>query len=453
MADADHQDSSGTNSDLDLKSFYRAPGDAEAQSTPRRTLGLDIRNFFRPPSEQQDTGRTTARLDINDYLRPPGTELPDLGPLKEDADPHPPAAAAPQSQLSTTAVSDHPSASGEMPMENASEALAEAPPQPPPAPPAKPSENPLYRFAAIGAMGGVLFGVAIIIVSWAIGGTPGAYDLGQLTSSEAGLKGHLYTKWEGNKLQYRLAIEPSGSEQQAGFALVVGNPPRPLAVNFVLKDPKGFSLCSREVLLKYTPGAAPATAPTAPTSDATAAEAGNPGSVAPGQQADLAQLQAQETQRETGKDLFQEQTGPGGRIDAINAQGVVPCSKDSYEQISMWSFSPDFPTLAEQNELLKREAEAREAAAHPAPRKKPVAKPTPKPLLFAIEGDDVLVGYDSAGGYLESGNGQVFYVDKQANLAAWQIFPARIHYRCDQASGCTIIRAGSGAVLRARLKK
>ncbi|MGB6688796.1 MAG: hypothetical protein WBE76_13250 [Terracidiphilus sp.] len=460
MADADQQDPTGTNEELDLKNFIRPSTDAEWLDLARRTADLDLKSFYRTPEEAAKllAARATAKIDIQDYYRPPGAEPQDLAGVTSEAEPQP--------GISPYALPEHRDA-GSVAQETKPQQLdSEVSPaagsprvvlpggqvQQLPAEAAKLPENPFYRIVSIGAMGGVMFGVVLIFVSWIIGNPSGPYDLGAVTSNATGLKGHLFTKWGDKGLEYRLAFEPSGPEQHAGFALAVANPPRPLSIDFQLKDAMGFVMCSRDILLKYDPAMALAPVPLA--ADSGKKGAADQADMEAARQADLMRLQTEEAQREQGKDIFQEQKGPDGQIAAFSAQGQIPCSKNSYEKISMWSFSPNFPSIDEQNAMVKQQAEGQAVAEHvSASHGKAVKKPAEKGLEFAIEGDDVLVGYDAAAGVLETGTGQTFYVDKQANLAGWQVFPLRIHYRCDQAAGCTVVRAGSAAELHARLRR
>jgi hypothetical protein len=461
MSDADQQDPAGRNEELDLKHFFRPPTDAERQTLARKTADLDLKSFYRTPEESAEVlaARATAKIDIKDYYRPPGAEPEDLSveAVEEEAEPQQrvsPYALPENHEAAFSAVEAQPQPSGNGVAPGAAPplvALPEGQLQQVPAEAAQIPENPLYRIAAIGAMGGVMFGVLLIFVSWIIGNPTGPYDLGTVTSNAVGLKGHLFTKWGDKGLEYRLAFEPSAPDGHAGFAMAVSNPPRPLSINFQLKDAMGFVLCSKDVLLKYVPAVA---TPAAPAADSGKNGAADQAALAAAQQNELMRLQTEEARREQGKDIFQEQKGSDGQIASFSAQGEIPCSKNSYERISMWSFSPDFPSIDEQNALVKRQTEAQTAVEHAsALHKKAVKKPAEKGLEFAIEGDDVLVGYDPTAGVLETGTGQAFYVDKQANLTGWQVFPLRIHYRCDQAAGCSIVRAGSGAELHARLRR
>jgi hypothetical protein len=462
MSDADKQDPSGTSDDLDLKSFYRAGTEADPSNSRQSNGDLDLKTFYRasPDTARQESDASTEHVDIKDFYRPDGAAPRESMGTTPDA--------AAQSRVSPYALSDEQLAAAAMPVANQAEGenatgsnaldpLSESETgqiQRAPDAPASAIQNPLYRFAAIGGLAGLMFGVVLILFSWLFANPSGPYDLGLMTSNAFGLKGHLYTQWEQKGLQYRISFEPNEPDQSAGFALAIADPPRPMSVTFQLKDAKGFVLCSKDVLIKYDPSLALPPLPPPPEKGKRSKDAPSQAELESARQNDLLRLQTQEAQREQGKDIFQEQTGANGQIAAISSQGEIPCSNESYEKVAMWSFTADFPSIAEQADLLKQRAAAQADAERAAPvHRRQAPKPAAKPLSFAIEGDDVLVGYDPGTGVLESSTGQSFYVDKQANLAGWLVFPLRIHYRCDQVSGCTVVRVGSGAVLHARLRR
>jgi hypothetical protein len=223
-----------------------------------------------------------------------------------------------------------------------------------------------------------------------------------------------------------------------------------------MQDLQGFVLCTREIVLKYDARNAEALAASTPDSQALKMDAVNQ----PAQTIDFAQLDAQEAARERDHEIFQNQTGPDGQIAAINAHGEIPCSKKAYKKTANWSFTPDFPSLAEQDQWLKRQRELQAAAAHPSPpasaapaaRKKKAAI---KLMPFTIEGDDAIVDFDAAQGVIATRGQKTFFLDKAAVAAvdsAWQDYPVSIHYRCDQSSSCMLTHSGLGG-LRARLKR
>jgi hypothetical protein len=321
------------------------------------------------------------------------------------------------------------------------------------------AESPTRVYAAAGVGLGILFGITIAAISWHINNPNGPYDLRSVTSSEAGLKGHLFLKWE-KKLQYRLTLEPSDPKQLAGFSLAVANSPRPLSINIQLKDAQGFVLCAKDILLQYDARKAAALAAPDPEAEAGNTDTGNVSSDQLAQGINVARLEAQEPERELGKDIFLNQIGRDGQIDSISAQGDIACSGKAYESTSYWSFSPGFPSLAEQGELLKRQADIRANEASAASeklvaRRRMAAKAAPKPSPFYIEGDDSIAGYDASAGIIETFTARRFLVDKAgaaANALKGLDFPIDVHYRCDQSATCTITRAGGG-VLHAKLKK
>jgi hypothetical protein len=318
--------------------------------------------------------------------------------------------------------------------------------------------NSTMFYVAAGVSLGVLLGAVIALASYFMRVPSGRYDMGPITSTATGLEGHLFIKWN-KKLEYRLAVTPSDSDQQARFALEVANSPRPLSIGINLLDSQGFVLCSKEIVLKYNPRNAAASAPSAQDSQAGKTDAAKASGGPSPQETDLARLDAQEAAREQGKDIFRNQIDPDGQVLAINAQGDLPCSAESYENTASWSLSPNFPALDEQDELLARQDEVRPGAEHlpaerPAvPPRKTAAKAPAKLLPFSIEGDDAVVDFDLSRGVIQTRGRKMFLVDKAAAASAnssWQDYPVLIHYRCDQTASCTLTQPGVG-VLRARL--
>jgi len=442
MAEADRNNPSDAHDDLDLRSFYRDPQDTARQEPSRTTASVNIRDYLLP----EDTAQPQAG---NDPV--PDAQLPHS--LYSPPEWHPAEAAE---RGAREAAGSPPEAAQPTPLQLDSEPAAieerdDLPPAHPEqasedefedvSPPEPPKQSPIVRFATIGALLGIVFGAIIIGFTWVLGKPNGPYDLGTMTSSAVGLKGHLYTKWDDNKLQYRVSFTPTDPELHNAFALAVSNPPRPLSIGIQLKDAMGFVLCTKEILVKYDPAAALV----ASQSDKSASPL-----------IDLAQSAAQEKQREQGNDLFQDQSGSDGQVDSINAQGQIPCTEQAYGRAVAWAFLPDFPSLVEQNQLLQDQAEKQTAAEREATaRRHPAVKKVSPTLSYFIEGDEVLVGYDAPSGAMETNSAVEFLVDKRlpaTTLAAWEAFPIPVHYRCDQNSNCTLARTG-GATLQARLRR
>jgi hypothetical protein len=330
---------------------------------------------------------------------------------------------------------------------------------PPPKPPRetwierlrKYKENPVIVYGAIGLGLGILLVILIAIVSSLMGPPDGRYDLGPVSSPATGMNGRLFLQWD-KKLQYRLTLEPSYADQQAEFALAVTGSQQPLSVQINLLDIKGFVLCSKDILLKYNPPSV---------TDPAESAAGKP-DAAMGTNEQLTQgaEELQEAARERGKDLFENQTGADGRITAINAHGDLPCPARAYEKAQTWSFTTNFPSLAEQDELLKHRRAVDAGKGGPsaeviAERKKAAAKVSTKLLPFSIEGDDSIVDFDTYHGTIMTRGRKTFFVDKTSPALTntrWQDYPVTIHYRCDRNSECTLMNGGAGA-MHARLAR
>jgi hypothetical protein len=373
--------------------------------------------------------------------------------------------------------------------------------------PPKPKAGPIFLIAAIVVGVGILFGIAIAFITWHEARPtppPGPIvaqqqslpretrDLGSVVSSSVGLQGHLITKWD-DKLEYSLVIEPNDPARIAEFALAVSNPPRPLSINVELKNFAGNVLCSQNIVLKYDARKAAAFAAARVQSPAAKSRGRKVTSEQDNQPIDFDKLDAQEAERERGKDIFQNQTGPNGQIESIRSQGEIPCPAIAYGSVAHWSFTSNFPAFDEQDELLQRRANAtspssktpvtgkeakanatspssktpvtgKEAKANAAsPSSKPPAtgkgaetSATGKPAYLSIEGDDAIVGYDAAAGAVETGAGKTFLMDRtsaEADAIRGRDFPINIHYKCDQTTAdCTLSHAGE-VLLHAKLKK
>jgi hypothetical protein len=314
------------------------------------------------------------------------------------------------------------------------------------------AESPMRVYAASGVGIGVLLGIVLVVVFWSMGSPDGRYDLGWVTSDASGLKGHLLVEWD-KQLDYRLRIEPSDANRQAGFALTVAHSPSPLSVQIHLLNSEGFVLCSREIVLNYDAREAVGAAANHAGSGAGRAEENTPSNAQLTQASD-ALAAAQEAERELGKDVFQNQIGADGEIEAVYAQGSIPCSAKAYEHAVGWSFSTDFPSLAGQDELLalQKEAWAKAARLSAEAHRRKAPKSAIKLLPFSIEGDDAIVAFDPTHGVIQTRGEKTFFFNKTIANAdpAWQDYPVSIHYKCDRSSSCTLMHAGLGA-MRARL--
>jgi hypothetical protein len=316
--------------------------------------------------------------------------------------------------------------------------------------------NPVRLYATAGIGLGIFFGLIFgVIVRHS--GSEGRYDLGVARYNAAGLKGHLFVEWD-KRLKYRLTIEPEDPDRQAGFALAVTSSPRPLSVNLQLQDSEGFVLCGKVILLKFDArGAAaleapaPAAVPDAAAPSSNQPATSQPATSQPAQATDYSKQDAQEAAREKGQDLFQNQTGTDGQIAGLGAQGEIPCSKSAYQKAMLWSFTPDFPSLAEQDALVKRQQDILNPPPPPPPPPpaKHKKKPALAPLPYIIEGDDAIVEFDPSFGVIETRGRKLFLIDKATAAAAntaWQDFPVSIHFHCDAMSNCTLMHSGLGSL-------
>jgi hypothetical protein len=169
--------------------------------------------------------------------------------------------------------------------------------------------------------------------------------MGDVTSTEFGLKGHLSTVWKNERLAYHLTVEPATPAQRARFLADVNSSPQPLSITIQAKDPFGAVMCSDTILLKFDPQNVSFGAQRGPqpkSSNATQ-ELATRNEIARG--LNLARLEGQELDREHGKTLFQSDIGADGQVASISAQGVLPCTKKQVDRFALWGFTSDFPVL------------------------------------------------------------------------------------------------------------
>jgi hypothetical protein len=323
-------------------------------------------------------------------------------------------------------------------------------------------------YAAIGIGLGLLVGFIAAYYFIQPGSQNGLDGLGSVSAATYGLKGHLTAKW-GDRLSYRLTIEPSAPEQRAAFIAAVSNSPRPLSIGIQLKDPFGAVLCGNTVLVKFDPRNAPLPAAPQPkpgskpgTKAAQAAEfAAQRAQIA--HSIYLAQLESQELNREHGKDVFQNDAGSDGRIASISAQGTLPCTKKQFDGTATWGFAADFPVVAasQESQNAAPDSNANQSAdqgsagkttdAAAKARRKSAAASSP----IYVEGDDQIIWFDASTGALETSAGKALVIDKTdavANALKSRDFPIAIHYRCDATGACTF--AGIGTFIEhARLRR
>ena len=296
-----------------------------------------------------------------------------------------------------------------------------------------------------------------------------SYDMGSVTSTSTGLKGHLIANW-GNQLGYKLTIEPSDATQLDAFATAVNKPPQPLSVNLQLKDVSGTVLCDTPILLKYDPLK---NIPTMVTSDAAAVK----GTKRNAKTDESAQTQAEadqalnkarlvgaELSREHGRDIFQPVSGEDGQISSIAAQGTLPCTKKQYQSAASWAFVTNFPSVLQPAGPQNSDsydnldtfggAPSRKSSTFSAGRSAARRVPLPN-SHFSLEQDDVLVGFQPATGVAETRGGKSFLVEKRDQVAIslkGVEFPIPIHYRCDQLGACALAGLNSG-IQRAWLER
>jgi hypothetical protein len=272
------------------------------------------------------------------------------------------------------------------------------------------------------------------------------------------------TRWQG-KAQYMLKIEPLDPRDADGFSAVAANPSGPISINIRLLDSAGFALCGKEIVLRFDPSRVRHSNLQLPKKQSDAEK------LLAQQQEYVQRVSMQEKERENGKDLFQNIQASDGSVEALWAQGDLPCSPDQYQRFDYWDLSTNFPTLAEQDHVLGRKpAEAAHAvSAHEddgsndeqqtdrgarGVAKRRVAKKPPPAYL--MQGDDRATDFDAARGLLVVGASTRFLIDRKSDeqmVAAWADDDSLIHFTCDPHAICSLRRAGSASVVPARMSE
>ena len=277
-------------------------------------------------------------------------------------------------------------------------------------------------------------------------------DLGQGIVNASGLRGHLVTRWLSGKAQYQLKIEPIDPTVNPGFAAVTGTPSGPIVINVRVLDSSGFALCGKEILVHFDPSRVIAAGSAEASKDTAEAEQANLA-----KEFEIKRAQADQHAREEGQDVFQSMAGKDGKVEALWAQGTLPCSPDQYRRFDYWDMTTNFPTLPEQQALLvHKAAPPKKTAAEEraeAQRKAAAIKPA---SAFYIEGDDRITEYEPARTLLAASPGRSFFIDRkpdQALVAQWAADFSLFHYKCDQHGVCALRHAGNGAMVTGRINE
>ena len=355
--------------------------------------------------------------------------------------------------------------------------------------------NPVFAHVMLGCVLGVLFAVAITspvrpkdetaqnqpvsrqtvsaqpaVASASATAAPEFRDLGTFSTGPEDLIGHLTATWS-DKLSYRLEVGPTDPALTDAFAYTIAQTRSPLPVSLDLRNASGQPACNQQFVVKPESN-----------HETTNVVAGSIGTATAG-----------------GAAVFQNVPGKDGKIDAISAQGVMPCTRQAFESVAAWSFAARFPDLREQAALLQRLAAERVVAKAPAPQPHPfvkaperhaetaslkaptapaapasvklpsapvvpVTQPTPpqiaetasapQPFQFAVEGDDEIVDVNASQRSIQTTAGKIFLVREQLAAADGDGVLdelANIHYRCDQSATCTL-SLSDATVLHATLR-
>lgn len=282
----------------------------------------------------------------------------------------------------------------------------------------------------------LVFGVVGVLVFNQLTKTkapPQYVDLGTRRFDSAGLGARLIARWEGST-GYQLYIDPLDPQQTAGFQAVTMNQPHPVSVVIRLLDNTGAVACQKEIVLP-NPAAA---------GSGDGSSANDSGALLP-------------MQTSSG-DTVQNIAGPDGQLAEITVTGGLPCSLKQYQSLASWQFFTNFPTLDEQAEWVNHqrlEDVAKNRRAHGGDGGFGFSLHALH-LPAAIDDDDVIVGDNPAQGTLDTEEGRIFWIGvtgMRNRSAAWQVFPAPVHFHCDRNGNCMLTRVNSRTSLQARLVK
>lgn len=279
-------------------------------------------------------------------------------------------------------------------------------------------------------------------------------DLGDGIYKAAGLRGHMLARWDG-KLHYQVQIQPIDPTVASSFDFTLANPPRPIDITIRLLDSSGFALCQKTVLVPYNPAQA-LVAPAGQHPPSGRIARARYEQTLEARQAQIAQLQAQETARVKGQDVFQDQLNSDGQIVALNAKGDFPCERKAFKHVDYWDMVTNFPTLDEQQALMDHQIKQATKQAAEARRTARLANSHRFASAFYMQGDEHVTGYDATRSLLTTGPGTTFYIARrqdQGIAAAWASNFALIHYKCDQQASCALTHSGTTNVIYGKLNQ
>ena len=196
---------------------------------------------------------------------------------------------------------------------------------------------------AVGAGLGLVLAIAFESVSWYRARPLPTRDLGSAKFDAIGLRGNLVVKWD-EKAEYRVKFAPIEQTHVSSFALMVSDPPRPLQIEIHLSDASGFTLCSKQIVLRYD------FYKNLPPQNQSASDLWR---------AAMAYENAADSERswERDKDIFRRDLASDGTVAAISSEGELPCSRNAFKEAARWSFSSTFLTTAEQDSFAKAHSE------------------------------------------------------------------------------------------------
>ncbi len=251
----------------------------------------------------------------------------------------------------------------------------------------------------LGIGAGLGFGIVATVasISWVTSRPMPAREWPPLEGESAGLTAKLKTDWN-DSVRYQLVVTPRSSDLKNAFDNAVRTHRDSISFTIHLYDKAGFELCKKDVK------------PTA----------------------------------------FADAENHYEGLRSTGALYSFECSRTAYKEADHWSLSYVFPSLpSELNNAATQTKRGLSAANGEGP-----------PDNAPLEGDDILTGFDSYSGHMETRSGKTFVVYREGEKSTaedWKIDGEvsgkqhHIHFNCKAGSDCLIENSDSNQVVHGKL--
>jgi len=137
-------------------------------------------------------------------------------------------------------------------------------------------------------------------------------------------------------------------------------------------------------------------------------------------------------------ELIPEMGDDGLAHSAQNEGDAYGCSRSQYLEAEKWNVAYRFPKISAS--AVEAEPKERQAASN---------------LKYPLEAEDLLTGFDSFGGHLETRAGHTFVVQREGERMAALLWTtsSRLKYICKTASECLIENTDNGEAVHGRMMR